>query len=59
MCVCCCNVPCPLFPCNPRPPPPLQEEYLNYMLREYRGKDDMQKNKLLPEFQATMKAIPV
>nr|XP_020663498.1 EF-hand calcium-binding domain-containing protein 8 [Pogona vitticeps] len=35
------------------------EEYLNYMLREYRGKDDMQKSKLLPEFQPNMKRIPV
>ncbi|KAH0619329.1 hypothetical protein JD844_019349 [Phrynosoma platyrhinos] len=35
------------------------EEYLNYMLREYRGKDDMQKSKLLPEFQVNMKRIPV
>ncbi|XP_042318324.1 EF-hand calcium-binding domain-containing protein 8 [Sceloporus undulatus] len=35
------------------------EEYLNYMLREYRGKDDMQKSKLLPEFQVNMKRVPV
>ncbi|XP_053098931.1 EF-hand calcium-binding domain-containing protein 8 isoform X2 [Hemicordylus capensis] len=35
------------------------EEYLNYMLREYRGKDDMLKSQLLPEFQATMKPVPV
>ncbi|KAM6458028.1 EF-hand calcium-binding domain-containing protein 8 [Liasis olivaceus] len=35
------------------------EEYLNYMLREYRGKDDMLKSKLLPEFQTTMKAVSV
>ncbi|KAJ7332331.1 hypothetical protein JRQ81_014511, partial [Phrynocephalus forsythii] len=35
------------------------EEYLNYMLREYRGKDDMQKSKLLPEFQPNMKRVPV
>ncbi|XP_053250694.1 EF-hand calcium-binding domain-containing protein 8 isoform X2 [Podarcis raffonei] len=35
------------------------EEYLNYMLREYRGKDDMLKNKMLPEFQTTMKPVSV
>ncbi|XP_063154446.1 EF-hand calcium-binding domain-containing protein 8 [Candoia aspera] len=35
------------------------EEYLNYMLREYRGKDDMLKSKMIPEFQTTMKAVPV
>uniref|UniRef100_A0A803THS0 WD repeat-containing protein on Y chromosome n=1 Tax=Anolis carolinensis TaxID=28377 RepID=A0A803THS0_ANOCA len=35
------------------------EEYLNYMLREYRGKDDMMKNKLLPEFKPNMKRVPV
>ncbi|KAL7975796.1 hypothetical protein Chor_004548, partial [Crotalus horridus] len=33
--------------------------YLNYMLREYRGKDDMLKSKLLPEFQTNMKTISV
>ncbi|XP_063000291.1 EF-hand calcium-binding domain-containing protein 8 [Elgaria multicarinata webbii] len=35
------------------------EEYLNYMLREYRGKDDMLKNKMLPEFQTPMTSISV
>ncbi|XP_039174847.1 EF-hand calcium-binding domain-containing protein 8 [Crotalus tigris] len=35
------------------------EEYLNYMLREYRGKDDMLKSKLLPEFQTNMKTVSV
>ncbi|XP_070604832.1 EF-hand calcium-binding domain-containing protein 8 [Erythrolamprus reginae] len=35
------------------------EEYLNYMLREYRGKDDMLKSKWLPEFQPSMKSISV
>ncbi|XP_066480842.1 EF-hand calcium-binding domain-containing protein 8 [Tiliqua scincoides] len=35
------------------------EEYLNYMLREYRGKDDMLKNEMIPEFQITMKPVPV
>ncbi|XP_067323171.1 EF-hand calcium-binding domain-containing protein 8 [Anolis sagrei] len=35
------------------------EEYLNYMLREYRGKDDMMKNKMIPEFQTNMKRVPV
>ncbi|XP_015281661.1 PREDICTED: EF-hand calcium-binding domain-containing protein 8 [Gekko japonicus] len=35
------------------------EEYLNYMLCEYRGKEDMQKSKLFPEFVMNMKAVPV
>ncbi|XP_077192202.1 EF-hand calcium-binding domain-containing protein 8 isoform X2 [Paroedura picta] len=35
------------------------EEYLNYMLCEYRGKDDMEKSQLFPEFTTTMKPIPV
>uniref|UniRef100_A0ACB8F6N7 Uncharacterized protein n=1 Tax=Sphaerodactylus townsendi TaxID=933632 RepID=A0ACB8F6N7_9SAUR len=35
------------------------EEYLNYMLCEYRGKDIMQKTKELPGLVTTMKPVPV
>ncbi|XP_067410641.1 LOW QUALITY PROTEIN: EF-hand calcium-binding domain-containing protein 8 [Emydura macquarii macquarii] len=35
------------------------EEYLNYILREYRGKDDMLKSKSPLLFQIPMKTIPV
>ncbi|KAH1182263.1 hypothetical protein KIL84_010017, partial [Mauremys mutica] len=35
------------------------EEYLNYILREYRGKDDMLKSKSPLLFQTPMKIIPV
>ncbi|KAF7248707.1 WD repeat-containing protein on Y chromosome [Varanus komodoensis] len=35
------------------------EEYLNYMLSEYRGKDNMLKSKMLPEFQPTMTSVSV
>ncbi|KAG6938464.1 EF-hand calcium binding domain 8, partial [Chelydra serpentina] len=35
------------------------EEYLNYILREYRGKEDMLKSKSPLLFQTPMKIIPV
>nr|XP_056700915.1 EF-hand calcium-binding domain-containing protein 8 [Euleptes europaea] len=35
------------------------EEYLNYMLCEYRGKDDMQKSKMFPGLSMNMKTVPV